>query len=93
MSPINLPTLWGKPWWRAVEPLLLLGYDVMVVDPEAGEGESLWDGDQTHGTCRIVDYPAAGWEVSVRELLAPYMDEPTPVPDTWPPPPPDPEEP
>lgn len=83
-SPINLPQLWSRPWWQAAEALMLLGYEVLVLDPTMGAGDSLWDGDSNHGTVRIVDYPTSGWQVSCHEFSAPWTNEPTPVPEPEP---------
>lgn len=74
MSRIDLPTLWGRPWWKAAEALALLGYEVLVVDPAAGQDEALWDGLLEHGTIRVIAYPLAGWTVGTHEMLSPLYE-------------------
>lgn len=54
-------------WWPAAQALMLLGFDVTVLDPEH-EDDSYWDEDPAHGVTRVVHNPGTNtWSLHVTE--------------------------
>lgn len=56
-----------REWWEVAKLATERGLDVVILDPEAEEGDYLWDEVGGHGSIVIVAYSGAGWQLTIGE--------------------------